>query len=97
MASVKKVECSMTGARAELASYLQNISQRHVSYDIQCKHVPTPLHICLYWITHVFVKRHVSPVLIIVELFTQHVIRGDYWVSTSCSPIADGEVACLIA
>ena len=33
----------------------------------------------------------------IVKLFTQHVIRGDYWVPTNCSLIVNGGAASLIA
>ena len=33
----------------------------------------------------------------IVKLFTQHVVRGDYWVPTNCSLTVNGGVASLIA
>ena len=32
-----------------------------------------------------------------VKLFTQHVVRGDYWVPTNCSLTVNGGVASLIA
>ena len=32
-----------------------------------------------------------------VKLFTQHVVRGDYWVATNCSLTVNGGVASLIA
>ena len=38
-----------------------------------------------------------SPVIRIVKLFTQHVVRGDYWVPTNCSLTVNGGVASLIA
>ena len=38
-----------------------------------------------------------SPLLRIVRLFSQHVIRGDYWVPTNCSLTVNGGVASLIA
>ena len=36
-------------------------------------------------------------VIRIVKLFTQHVVRGDYWVPTNCSLTVNGGVASLIA
>ena len=44
-----------------------------------------------------FVLRRASPVIRIVKLFTQHVVRGDYWVPTNCSLTVNGGVASLIA
>ena len=44
----------------------------------------------------VFIYR-ASPVIRIVKLFTQHVVRGDYWVPTNCSLTVNGGVASLIA
>ena len=38
-----------------------------------------------------------SPVIRIVKLFTQHVVRGDYWVPTNYSLTVNGGVASLIA
>ena len=32
-----------------------------------------------------------------MKLFTQHVVRGDYWVPTNCSLTVNGGVASLIA
>ena len=38
-----------------------------------------------------------SPVIRIVKLFTQHVVRGDYWVPTNSSLTVNGGVASFIA
>ena len=51
----------------------------------------------VYCIVVVPVICRASPVIRIVKLFTQHVVRGDYWVPTNYSLTVNGGVASLIA
>ena len=88
---------------------LPHLFSRHVSafiiwigFQIHChialRYYLTPYFYNDYGYTHLTTVIHrASPVIRIVKLFTQHVVRGDYWVPTNCSPTVNGGVASLIA
>ena len=46
---------------------------------------------------NIYAHHRAPPVIRIVMLFTQHVVRGDYWAPTNCSLTVNGGVASLIA
>ena len=50
----------------------------------------------MYIFTHTPRTYRASPVLRIVKLFTQHFVRGNYWVPANCSLTVNGGVASLI-
>ena len=71
----------------------------YITLFYQCGAKLVKTYSCLRVCAHSdsIVNIYASPVIRIVKLFTQHVVRGDYWVPTNCSLTVNGGVASLIA